>query len=181
LALALADHGLSVLLTDYRGYGANPGSPSEEGLNLDARAALSFMEDRVGGAPLTYFGESLGAGVAIGLATEHPPASLILRSPFASLPDIAAVHYRWLPSSLLLRDRYLNNETIPDVQAPVLVIAGSADTIVPEGQSRAVYEAANEPKDLLVVDGAGHNDLMLLDGEEMIEGITEFLDIHIGS
>jgi uncharacterized protein len=180
LALALTDHGLSVLLTDYRGYGANPGSPSEEGLTLDARAALKFVEGRVGDAPLIYFGESLGAGVAVSLATEYPPAALILRSPFASLPDIAAVHYRWLPSSVLLRDRYQNAETIADVRSPVMVIAGSADTIVPEGQSRAVYEAANEPKVLLVIDGAGHNDLVLLDGEDMIEGITEFLDIHIG-
>jgi uncharacterized protein len=181
LARALADRGLSVLLTDYRGYGSNPGSPSEEGLNLDARAALEFMETRVDDAPLVYFGESLGAGVAMSLATEHPPAALILRSPFASLPDIAAVHYRWVPSGLLLRDRYLNTEAIAEVDAPVMVIAGAADSIVPEDQSRAVYEAANQPKQLLVIDGAGHNDVVLLDGEEMIEAITEFFDTHVGS
>jgi fermentation-respiration switch protein FrsA (DUF1100 family) len=176
LARALADIGLTVLLTDYRGYGGNPGSPSEDGLALDARAAIGYMTDRAENDSLIYFGESLGAGVAIGLAIQHPPGAMILRSPFTSLPDIAGVHYRWLPSSLLLKDRYQNLNRVGDVEAPLLVITGTEDSIVPSEQSEAVYQAANQPKEILLVDGANHNDTALLDGDEMIEGISGFLD-----
>ena len=176
LGEALAREGLTVLLTDYRGYGGNPGSPTEEGLAADARAALDFARERFASTPLVYFGESLGAGVAIGLATEEPPAALVLRSPFTSLPDIAAVHYRWLPASVLLRDRYPNLDRISTIETPVMVIAGDDDRIVPAHQSRRVYEEAREPKSLVVIDGVGHNDRGLLDGEEMIRAIVEFLD-----
>lgn len=176
LGEALAAAGYSVLLADYRGYGGNPGSPTEDGLALDARAALGYLEDRVGSDPVIFFGESLGAGVAIGLALEQPPDALILRSPFSSLPEIAAVHYWWLPSSLLLRDRYPNMARIGDIEAPLLVIVGSEDGIVPPDQSLALYEEANLPKQLVTVDGAGHNDVALLDGEEMISGMVEFLE-----
>ncbi len=179
LGMRLAEQGYTVLLTDYRGYGGNPGSPSEDGLALDARAVLEFAVDRFPSLPLIYFGESLGAGVAIGLAAHTPPDALILRSPFASLPDIAAVHYPWVPASLLLRDEYQNVARIPTITTPVLVIAGSDDRIVPIDQSRAVYGAANEPKSLLVIDGARHNDPVLLDGEEMISGIIAFLDLRV--
>lgn len=175
LGTALVDEGLSVLLTDYRGYGGNPGSPSEEGLAADARAALAYMKERDTGSPIAYFGESLGAGVAIRLALEDQPGALILRSPFTSLPDVAAVHYRFLPSSLLLQDRYPNIERIPDVEAPVMVIAGSDDDIVPTEQSRRIYEAAIEPKEWVLIEGAGHNDRPLLDGREMMERVSEFL------
>lgn len=176
LGRALAAEGYSVLLTDYRGYGENPGTPSEEGLALDARAAFAYMASRVGSDRLTYFGESLGAGVAIGLAREEPPLALILRSPFTSLPDVAAVHYRYLPVSLLLMDRYSNLDRIQDIERPVLVIAGSEDSIVPTDQSRELFEAAHEPKELLILEGVGHNDLELLDGREMVETISTFLN-----
>jgi len=175
LGRALADMGLIVLLTDYRGYGGNPGSPSEQGLARDARAAVDYVADRFDDVPLIYFGESLGAGVAIGLAADHPPQSMILRSPFVSLPDIAAVHYPWLPSSLLLEDRFHNTERVGAIDTPLLVVAGTEDVIVPPEQSRAVYDAASEPKEFISVDGAGHNDTALLDGDEMIERISEFL------
>lgn len=179
LARALANLGFTVLLTDYRGYGGNPGSPSEEALANDARAALSFMMDRDGDSPLVYFGESLGAGVAIGLALEHPPTAMILRSPFMSLPEIAAVHYWWLPSSLLLKDKYPNTKRIATIDVPVLVIAGTEDSIVPLEQSHAVYESAGDPKELVMVDGAGHNDPAFLDGDEMMGAIAAFLDTHL--
>lgn len=176
LGQALADAGYSVLLTDYRGYGGNRGTPSEGTLALDAQAAFDYMADRVGTDRLVYYGESLGAGVAIGLATERPPAALILRSPFTSLPDVASVHYPFLPTSLLLVDRYQNSERIGDVHAPTLFVAGTDDTIVPAGQTRELYEAASEPKELLMVEDAGHNDRALLDGDDLVEAMVEFLD-----
>lgn len=178
LAEALHSVGYSVVLTDYRGYGSNPGSPSEEGLALDARAALRFVQETSTG-PVVYFGESLGAGVAIRLAAEQPPAALILRSPFASLPDVGSVHYPWLPIGLMLRDRFPNVDRIGAVRAPTLVVAGSDDRIVPFDQSERVFAAATEPKELVIMEGARHNDRSLLDGEEMIGAIVHFLDSHL--
>lgn len=182
LGIALADEGFSVLLTDYRGYGGNPGSPTEEGLAIDARAALDYLVSVRGLAPdrLVYFGESLGAGVAIGLAEETPPAALVLRSPFASLAAIASVHYRWVPASLLLRDRFANEERVEALDVPVMVIAGSEDRIVPIDQSQTVFEAATEPKRMLIIEGARHNDLELLSGAEMVAEISDFLDEAMG-
>ncbi len=175
LGTALVQLSYSVLLTDYRGYGGNPGAPSEEGLGTDARAVHRFATRELGISNLVYFGESLGAGVAIGLAVEETPDGLVLRSPFSSLTAVARHHYWYLPSSLLLEDRYSNLERIGTIQAPVLVLAGSADEIVPPGQSREVYERANQPKRLVVVEGATHNDAALLDGDEMIQALATFL------
>lgn len=178
LAGALASEGFSVLLVDYRGYGGNPGSPSEQGLASDARAAINYLRTRpdVDQGRVVYFGESLGAAVALELAVQEPPAALVLRSPFTSLADIGATHYPFLPASLLLWDRYPNKEIIGGVVAPIMVIAGSADTLVPVEQSKELFEAAPEPKRLLVVDAANHNDYALLAGSVMVSEMTAFLD-----
>src|ERR671931_288663 len=108
LAAELSRAGLSVLLMDYRGYGGNPGRPSEPGLLADAGAAQAYLTARgdVDPARLVYFGESLGAAVAVQLAVERPPMALVLRSPFTSLADVARLHYPFLPVGLLLKDRY---------------------------------------------------------------------------
>lgn len=178
LAKALAANGYRVLLFDYRGYGENPGKPSEDGLIADGRAAVAFLDTRsdIDTDRLVYFGESLGAAVAIGVAEDRPPAALVLRSPFTSLSEVGSFHYPFLPISLLLRDRYPNLDRIPRVQAPVLVVAGSADRTVPAGQSERVYEAASEPKKLLMVEGADHNDFGLTAGAELVAGVVAFLD-----
>lgn len=181
LGRALASRGYGVLLVDYRGYGGNPGRPTEAGLAADARAARDFLltREEVDSSRLAYFGESLGAAVAVGLAIEHVPAALVLRSPFTSLAGIGAVHYPFLPVSLMLLDDYDVVDRIREVEAPLLVIAGSADRIVPPDQTRAVHEAANEPRELVVVEGAGHNDPALLTGEEMIEEMARFFETHL--
>ena len=177
LGEALARAGYSVLLVDYRGYGGNPGGPTEEGLAADARGALAYLRSRadVDSGRIVYFGESLGAGVAVRLAAAQPPAALIMRSPFTSLADIASVHYPVIPVSLLLQDRYESIDIIGGIEAPLLVIAGSADRIVPSEQSTRLFDAANEPKRLVVVENAGHNDLALLAGEEMVREMVAFL------
>jgi fermentation-respiration switch protein FrsA (DUF1100 family) len=177
LALALNRLGLSVLLFDYRGYGGNPGRPSEDGLAADARAAQAWLAAQPDVDPqrIAYFGESLGAAVAVGLAVQRPPAALILRSPFTSLADVGAVHYPWLPVRLLLLDRYPSIERIASVHAPLLVIAGDRDDIVPLSLSRLLYDAAAEPKRFVLVPGAGHNDPELLDGSQILDEIGRFL------
>lgn len=171
----LAAEGLGVLLFDYRGYGGNPGSPSEAGLALDARAAADWVAEQYPGRDVVYFGESLGAAVAVELAVERPPAALALRSPFTSLRDAASVHYPFLPVGLLLWDDYPSLDRIDSVEAPVTVVAGSADSIIPVEQSRAVYDAAANPAEWIVVEGADHNDPALADGPEVVSAVLRLL------
>ncbi|MGY1803769.1 alpha/beta hydrolase [Blastococcus sp. SYSU D00922] len=175
LARALHAEGLSVLLFDYRGYGGNPGSPSESGLALDARAAREFLlsEGRVPPGRLLYFGESLGAAVAAGLAVEHPPAGLVLRSPFVDLAAVGREHYPFLPVRALLRDRYPVAEQVRRIQVPTTVVYGSADVIVPPAQSRAVADASAGLHRVVEVPGADHNDLVLLEGEAVVGAVVE--------
>jgi fermentation-respiration switch protein FrsA (DUF1100 family) len=170
--------GLMTLLVDYRGYGGNPGSPSEAGLAADARAAFAFLSRQPGvdAGRIVIFGESLGTGVAVALAAEINPAALILRSPFPSLTAVARLHYPFLPVSTLLRDRFESKRRIAEVCCPVLVLAGDADTIIPPGQSRRLFDRALEPKRFVVIPGAGHNDPALLDGPQVLSAIWDFLE-----
>jgi hypothetical protein len=178
LAAALSRMGLAVLLFDYRGYGGNPGHPTEEGLAADARAALGYLAGRPEVDPerVIYFGESLGAAVALRLATERPPAALVLRSPFASLAEVGRRHYPVLPVSLLLRDRYDSAALAGRLDAPLLVVAGGRDQIVPASHSRRLFDAAPQPKRLVVLDGADHNDDELLAGPRLLAELRTFLD-----
>ena len=177
LAAALTRLGLAVLLFDYRGYGGNPGSPTEAGLAADARAALAYLAGRpdVDPARVVYLGESLGAAVALRLATERPPAALVLRSPFASLAEVGRRHYPVLPVSLLLRDRYDSAALAGRLAAPLLVVAGGRDRIVPASHSRRLFAAAPEPKRLVVLEGADHNDHDLLAGPRLVDALRSFL------
>jgi fermentation-respiration switch protein FrsA (DUF1100 family) len=177
LAAALHRHGVQVLLADYRGYGGNPGTPSEKGLAADSRAARAYLAGRpdVDASKIVYFGESLGTAVAVDLAVEHPPAALVLRSPFTSMADVGRHHYPFLPVRLLLRDRFAAIDRIARIRVPMLVIAGGRDRIVPIDNSRRLYEAAVAPKTLLVLPDADHNDDELLAGDEMIHAIIGFL------
>ncbi|NMH93200.1 alpha/beta fold hydrolase [Pseudonocardia bannensis] len=173
LAQRLAADGYGVLLLDYRGYGGNPGSPTEEGLAADARAAHRYLVDHHGLAPeqVLLLGESLGAAVATRLATERPVGGLVLRSPFTSLADVAVLHYPFLPVRALLRDRYEVRERLRDVRVPVAVVLGEHDEIVPAEQSRAVASAAPSPRGTLEVRGAGHNDPRLGGGEALVSAV----------
>ena len=174
LARALAREGLAVLLFDYRGYGGNPGSPSEEGLARDARAAYRFLVEEKGVPPerLLYYGESLGAAVVTELATEHPPGGLVLRSPFTDLAAIGRIHYPFLPVSAMLLDRYPLIEHIRRVNVPTTVVYATQDSIVPAVQSRRVAQAAPGPTEVVAVEGADHNDLVLLNGRELIDAVA---------
>jgi uncharacterized protein len=178
LARALAHRGLAVLLFDYRGYGGNPGSPTEDGLARDVRAARGFLLTMVGVPPerILYYGESLGAAVVVELATEHPPAGPVLRSPFVDLASVAREHYPFLPVGLLLRDRYPIADRIATVRVPTTVVYGTGDSIVPPAQSQQVAEAAGGPTRLVAVPGADHNDPALLNGAELIGAIVDLAD-----
>lgn len=155
---SLAEEGFTVLLLDYRGYGGNPGSPNEQGLLRDARAAVVHLTD-AGSEPsnLVYVGESIGTGVAVQLAAEAPPAGVVLRSPYTRLADVAD---RVIPVPLgwALRDKFDTLTHISEVHSPVTVLAGDADTLIDPAQSRAVADAAPNLHEFVLTVGADHND-----------------------
>lgn len=174
LARALANQGFGVLLFDYRGYGGNPGSPSEDGLARDVRAARQFLIDEgVPGERLLYYGESLGAGVVAELATEYPPAGMVLRSPFTDLASVGQIHYPFLPVRALLKDRFPVAEYAARVTVPITVVYGTQDSIVPSEESRRSVAAAPGPVRLVAVEGADHNDPALLNGDALVQAVIE--------
>ena len=178
LARTLAAEGMTVLLFDYRGYGGNPGRPSESGLARDVRAAHRFLVSHQGipADRILYYGESLGAAVVTELAAEHPPAGLVLRSPFVDLASVGHVHYPFLPVRTLLRDQYPVTEHLARVKAPVTVVYGSLDSVVPPAQSRAVAKSAPHLRRLVEVAGADHNDPALLDGAVLTDAVVDLAD-----
>ncbi|UGY93067.1 alpha/beta hydrolase [Streptomyces gobiensis] len=175
LAKGLAARGYSVLLSDYRGYGGNPGRPTERGLLADLRAAASYAAGRDGVDPerLVYFGESLGSAVVAALAAERPPAALVLRSPFPELADVGQAHYWFLPVRPLLHDRFRTEEHLARYDGPTLVIAGERDEIIPTRLSRRLAEKhADTYREIA---GAHHNDSALFSGTEFLDAIDAFL------
>ena len=175
LAERLRAEGLAVLLFDYRGYGGNDGSPTEDGLSRDARAAWEHLTEDRDHPPgrVVAFGESLGTGVVTGLAVERDVGGLVLRSPFTDLAAVGRAHYPFLPVHTLLRDRYPVAERVAALDVPTAVVYGEADRIVPPEESRAVAEVAAGLVSTHPVPGADHNDRVLLDGDPVITAVLD--------
>jgi len=150
--------GYGVLITSYRGYSGNPGSPTEDGLYMDARAQLDWLKGQ-GVSNIVLQGESLGTGVAIQMAAERQVAAVVLESPYTSLPDAAAKIYPYFPVHLLMKDRFASIEKIGQVHAPLLILMGERDTVIPIEQGRALFAAANDPKAGIWLPEATHFDL----------------------
>lgn len=169
----LAEAGYGVFLPEYRGYGGNSGSPSEDGLYQDGRAALAWLVMQgVERDEQVLIGNSLGTGVATQMATETPPAALILVSPFASMPDVVAEKVRWLPARLLVRDRFENAAKIHQVRAPILLLHGQNDRLIKFSHSERLARAAKQAElvafagvghELAYLDEAGHAELAWLE------------------
>ena len=158
------DRGLGVLLVSYRGYGGNPGSPMEQGLYRDGRAALNWLAAQgVAADRMILYGESLGSGVAVRLAAEAPQdgpvGAVVLEAPFTSAVDVAARAYPFFPVRLLMRDRFDSLSVIDQVRAPLFVVHGERDSIIPARLGRELLAAAREPKQGVFLKAAGHNDL----------------------
>lgn len=149
--------GYGVLAAEYRGYRGNSGSPDETGLYADGRAALAWLEEQ-GVAPqdVVFVGNSIGSGVAVQMASEMEPRALILISPFASLSQLVGEKFRWLPTNMLLRDRYDNIAKLPSVRSPVLILHGDADTLIPYAHARQLA-AARPGAQLEIFPGYGHD------------------------
>ncbi len=153
----MVPEGYGVLAAEYRGYRGNPGSPSEQGLYRDGRAALRFLErEGVGPSQVVMIGNSVGTGVAAQLASETTPAALILISPFASLSQLVGEKMWWLPTGLLLRDRYDTLTTLERVEAPILLMHGDADTLIPHAHSEQLA-AKKAGAELAIFPGIGHD------------------------
>jgi len=153
---AFSAAGYGVLLPEYRGYGANPGEPDEQGIYRDGRAALAWLDARgIKAGRVVLVGNSLGSGVATQLATETRPAALMLVSGFASLPGVVADKFPWLPARWLVRDRFDNAAKLGRVTAPVLVLHGGADTLIGPAHARRLA-AANPHARLVLVPHTGH-------------------------
>jgi fermentation-respiration switch protein FrsA (DUF1100 family) len=162
------DAGYGVLMVGYRGFG-NPGSPYEEGLYMDAQAAIDAV--RAKGVPengLVFYGESLGTGIAVQMATEYAVAALILESPYTSIPDVGASMYPLVPVRWLLRDQYDTLDKIKSVHAPLLLLHGEADRTVPIKFGKEVFAAANEPKQAEYIPDAGHNTIYSLKVQQIV-------------
>jgi hypothetical protein len=173
--------GVNIMILDYRGYGRSEGSPSENGLYLDAEAAFEFLVSDRGvdsETELILFGRSLGAAVAVELAARHRVRGVILESGFTSVKDMAQRIYPFLPMGLLInavQARYDTISKIGNVTAPVMVLHGDRDEIVPFELGEELFEAASEPKTFYRIRGAVHNDTYHVGGESYFEALREFV------
>jgi uncharacterized protein len=176
--LRFAREGYGVLMAEYRGYGGNPGAPSETGFYTDGRAALAFL-DREGVASdrLVLYGESLGSGVAVALATEHEIAALILEAPLTSVAEVAQSHFPYVPASRMVVDRFDSLSRIGRVKAPILVLHGERDRVVPVRYGRALFDAAPEPKEGWFAPEAGHENLARYGS---LDVVAAFIDRRLG-
>jgi fermentation-respiration switch protein FrsA (DUF1100 family) len=170
------DLGLSVLIIDYRGYGQSGGKTTEKGTYRDAEAAWHYLTESRGiaASDIVVFGRSLGASVASWLAARYRPLALIVESSFTSVPDVAQEIYPWLPARWLSRLSHATRDYIKDVRCPVLVVHSRDDEIIPFHHGEAIFEAANEPRTLLVIRGT-HNEAFLEDERAYIGGLRTFL------
>jgi fermentation-respiration switch protein FrsA (DUF1100 family) len=173
-----AHYGYGALMLEYRGYGGNPGSPSETGLHSDGAAALDFLASH--GIPsnrVVLYGESLGSGVAVRLAAQREVAGLILEAPFTSVAEVAQYHYSFMPAAAMIWDRFDSLSWIGKVKAPILFLHGERDRVVPIRFGRALFDAAPEPKEFWSAREAGHETLAQFGA---FEAVLSFLERRSG-
>ena len=175
----LASMECGLLLIDYPGYGKSTGEPSEQGLYSAGNAAMDFLigQKDLPAAELILFGKSLGGGVASELAIHHRVLAVILESTFRSIPSVAKRLLPMLPEdSMFDSEIYDTLSRMSDIHSPVLVVHGTEDELIPSNEGKALFEAANEPKQIYLVEGAGHNDVSMVAGDQYGWTLREWLD-----
>lgn len=157
---AFLDKGFGMLAVSWRGFGPSDGYPNEEGLYHDARAALKYLVNLKLDIKndIFVYGESLGSGVAVQLATENDFRAIILEAPYTSISNRAAELYPYIPVKLLLKDHFKSIDKIASVNSPVLIFHGYLDEVMPISHGRRMLEAANEPKEARFFENIGHTD-----------------------
>lgn len=174
----LLDAGYGVLLAGYRYNAGAGGAPSEDGLIADGRAAVDYVRAR--GIPperIVLYGESMGTGVAVAIAAEQPVAAVILVMPFTSIADVAQDHYWYFPARWLVRDEFDSLSRIGKVRAPMLIIHGEDDRLIPVKFARALLAAAPGPKEGHFIVGGRHGGLYALGAGEIVR---DFLERYLG-
>lgn len=168
----MIDRGYGVLAVEYRGYQANPGSPSEQGLYEDGRAALRWLgSEAIPASQVVAIGNSLGTGVAVQLASETRLRGLVLVSPMSSMVRLASARMSWLPVKLLLRDRYDNLAKLPRVKSPIMILHGDADRVIPIEEGRRLA-SRNRAVEFVEFPAVGHE---LMYDPVIASSIAQFL------
>lgn len=167
----LAD-GVGLVALEYRGYGGLSGTPTERGLIADAEAAYAFAAARYSVPQIMLWGESLGSGVAVALAAEKPVSRVILEAPFTSAEAVAARRYWFLPVRFLMKDQFRSDERIKKVTAPLLILHGLHDHVVPYSMGDRLFDLANKPKHIARFLDGGHEDL---DANGALNAVARFL------
>jgi uncharacterized protein len=156
-ARLLQEAGFGVLMLSARGYGGSTGNPSETALVADGKLAYGWLRAKgIDPQHITLFGESLGTGVAVQVAASLPVAGLILDSPYSSLVDVAQLRMTYFPVRLFMIDRFDSMASIAKIRAPLLIVHGDADDVVPYELGVRLFNAAKEPKQLLTLPGGAH-------------------------
>jgi hypothetical protein len=168
----LITDGIGLVALEYRGYGGSAGSPSEQGLIADAQAAYRFAAGRYPPRQLVLWGESLGSGVAIAIAAERPVGRMILEAPFTSAVALGARHYWYLPVRLLMKDQFRSDLRIAKVTAPLMIMHGVHDQVVPYAMGEQLFDLANKPKHFVRFLDGGHEDL---DDNGGLDAVARFL------
>jgi fermentation-respiration switch protein FrsA (DUF1100 family) len=177
VAQELAPLECGLLLIDYPGYGKSSGSPTEAGLYAGGRAALDWLVERATEKQVFVLGKSLGGGVASEIVQGRGLLGLVLESTFRSIPSVASYLLPMIPTDAVLQtERYDTASRMASIDLPVLVVHGTADTLIPVEEGKALHELAKGPKELFLVRGAGHNDVSLVAGSSYAETLKRWLD-----
>ncbi|HAL56444.1 MAG TPA: peptidase [Bacteroidetes bacterium] len=173
--------GFHVLMYDYRGYGKSEGSPGEEGVYKDGRAAFDYAVSLPGVDPkrIVLWGTSLGGAVAVDVATQRPAAALILESTFTSAREMARILYPILPAQFLIRSKFNSIDKIRRLTIPILVMHGDQDSIIPFKLGKKLFDAAPAPKEFYEIIGADHNDTYFVGGREYLDRALSFVEREV--
>lgn len=171
----LVDQGYSLLLVGYRGYGANPGRPTEADLISDSALALEWLikQEKISAKDIVLLGESLGSGVALALATQYPVKGLIFDGAYSSITDVAQSVYPYIPVRLLLKDKWDSLSRIQKVKSPTLFIHSKKDRVLPFRLAKKLFESAKEPKQNLWLEHSSHDNN--LESETAKQSVLDFL------
>lgn len=173
-----AGGGYGVFMPSYRGYSGSTGSPSEEAIVADAHLAYDHLRGMgIAERAIVVYGESLGSGVAVRLASDRSVGAVILDAPYTSLPDVGKLLYPVMPVQTFMVDRFESKKHILTVRAPILIMHGAEDTVVPLTLGKALFEVAPQPKEMAVFRGAGHSDIYAFGAFPRMD---EFLRTHVG-
>jgi uncharacterized protein len=164
--------GVGLVALEYRGFGGNPGTPTEAGLIADGEAAYAFAAARYPASQIVLWGESLGTAIAVALGAERPVSRVILEAPFTSAAAIASSRYWYLPVRLLMKDQYRSDELIGKITAPVLILHGVKDRTVAFAMGERMFELTTAPKHIVRFLDGDHEDL---DSRGALHAVGRFL------